>query len=150
MDEKAVIDKALDNIFNSINDLRKAFPQKAFTIDGRLVGDLGEVIATLYYDVKLYTVQQPGHDGESSDGRKIQIKATFKDSLTFRTTPDYYLGLKLFPDGRYEEIYNGPGRIIYQRYKDRKGIGDILLSFPNAELKKLSALVSPADRIKKR
>lgn len=57
MDEKAVIDKALDNIFNSINDLRKAFPQKAFTIDGRLVGDLGEVIATLYYDVKLYTVQ---------------------------------------------------------------------------------------------
>lgn len=130
--------------------MRKAFPQKAFTIDGRLVGDLGEVIATLYYDIKLHTVQQPDHDGESSDGRKVQIKATFKDSLTFRTTPDYYLGLKLFPDGRYEEIYNGPGRIIYQRYKDRKGIGEVLLSFPNARLKKLSALVSPTDRIKKR
>ena len=150
MDDQVTINKALDNIFKSINDLRKAFPQKAFTIDGRLVGDLGEVIATLYYDVKLHTVQQPDHDGESSDGRKVQIKATFKDSLTFRTIPDYYLGLKLFPDGRYEEIYNGPGQIIYQRYKDRKGIGEILLSFPNAELKKLSALVSPTDRIKKR
>lgn len=31
-----------------------------------------------------------GHDGETSDGRKVQIKATFKDKLTFRTTPEYY------------------------------------------------------------
>ncbi len=150
MDEKAAIDKALYNIFKSIDDLRKTFPQKAFTIDGRLVGDVGEVIATLYYDVKLHTVQQADHDGESSDGRKVQIKATFKDSLTFRTIPDYYLGLKLFPDGRYEEIYNGPGRIIYQHYKHRKGIGEKLLSFPIVGLKKLSVLVSPTDRIKKR
>ncbi len=153
MDEKAVIDKALANIFKSIDDLKKAFPQKAFTINGRLFGDLGEVIATLYYYVELYPVQKPVHDGKSSDGRKVQIKATFKNSPTFKTKPDYYLGLKLSKDGGPpEEIYNGLGRTIYQHYKDRnrKGIGEISLSFPIVELKKLSALVSPTDRIKKR
>ena len=150
MDEQATIDKALDNIFKGIYDLQKAFPQKAFTIDGRLVGDLGEVIATLHYNIKLHTGQKADHDGKSSDGRNVQIKATFKDSLTFKTIPDYYLGLKLSRDGTHEEIYNGPGRIIYEHYKHRKGIGEILLSFPNAELKKLSALVSHTDRIQKR
>lgn len=29
------------------------------------------------------------------DGRHVQIKATFKNSLTFRRVPDYYLGFKL-------------------------------------------------------
>jgi len=150
MNKKAIICRALENIFSSIEELRQAFPQKTFTIDGRLVGDVGEVIATLDYNINLYEVQQAGHDGETSDGRKVQVKATFKDSLTFRTIPDYYLGFKLYKDGRYEEIFNGPGRIIYERYQDRKGIGKTLLSFPINELKRLSGLVPYSERIKLR
>ncbi len=45
-----------------------------------------------------------------------QIRATFKDSLTFKTCPDYYLGFKLYADGQYEEVFNGPGRVIRERY----------------------------------
>ena len=93
---------------------------------------------------------QPDHDGETSDGKKVQIKSTFKDSLTFRTVPDYYLGFKLFRDGHYEEIFNGPGRIIYENYQHRKGIGEILLSFPINELKRLSESVPDSERIKLR
>ena len=72
------------------------FPDKAFTIDGRLVEDIGEVIATLEYDIELYEVQRAIHDGETSEGKKVQIKATFKNSLTFKTLPEYYLGFKLY------------------------------------------------------
>ena len=75
---------------------------------------------------------------------------TFKDSLTFRTVPDYYLGFKLFHDGRHEEVFNGPGRIIYERYKHRKGIGETLLSFPVDELKRLSSRIPESERIKLR
>ena len=107
-----IIKQALDNIFTGIKALRQAFPGKEFTIDGRLVGDLGEVIAAMNYDIKLYPISQPCHDGECSDGRKVGVKATFQDSLTFGEVPDYYLGLKLFEDGHYKEIYNGPGRLI--------------------------------------
>jgi uncharacterized protein DUF6998 len=116
-----------------------------------LVGDVGEVIAALEYDVVLHDVSQPNHDATTTDGlRNVQIKATFKDSLTFKTVPDYYLGFKLYPDGRHEEVFNGPGKIIFERYRARKGCGETLLSFPIAELRKLSEQVADGDRVAKR
>ncbi len=57
MNEKMIITKALKNIFSSIDELCNTFPQKSFTIDGHLVGDIGEVIAVLDYDLTLFEVQ---------------------------------------------------------------------------------------------
>lgn len=115
--------EALTLIFDGIERLKKGFPNREFTIDGRLVGDIGEVIAAHEYDVVLDEVCQPDHDATTTNGRRLQIKATLKNSLTFKSTPDYHLGFKLFPNGQYEEVFNGPGRIIYERFKHRKGIG---------------------------
>lgn len=148
--KRAAISEALRLIFQGIEHLKEAFPNRAFTIDGRLVGDLGEVVAALEYDVVLHVVSQPNHDATTSDGRNVQIKATFKDSLTFKTVPDYYLGFKLYPDGHHEEIFNGPGKLIHDRYFARKGVGIVLLSFPVTELRRLSEQVAQSDRIPKR
>ena len=149
--KRAALKEGLRLVFQGITHLKETFPNRAFTIDGRLVGDAGEVIAALEYDVVLHDVSQPNHDATTSDGlRHVQIKATFKDSLTFRTVPDFYLGFKLYPDGSHEEIFNGPGQIILDRYAARKGAGKLLLSFPIAELKKLSATVAHAKRIPRR
>ena len=150
MNKNAAIADALGLIFIGIGKLRDAFPQKYFTIDGRLVGDIGEVIAAIEYDFLPYATIQPGHDGHTSNGLRVQVKATFKNSLTFTTVPDYYLGFKLYEDGHYEEIYNGPGQVIFERYSHRKGIGEKLLSFPVRELAKLSAGVRPEDRVTKK
>jgi hypothetical protein len=150
MPGRQTIAEALALIFDGIALLKKAFPNREFTIDGRLVGDIGEIIAALEYDVVLHDASQPDHDATTPNGRRLQIKATFKDSLTFKTIPDYYLGFKLFPDGRHEEVFNGPGSAIYERYKHRKGIGVQLLSFPNKELKALSRGVLAHERIPKR
>jgi hypothetical protein len=144
------ITDGLGLIFEGISRLRNAFPNRSFTIDGRLVGDIGEVIAALEYDVILDDVSQPDHDATTTDGRRVQIKATFKDSLTFKTCPDYYLGFKLHADGHYEEVFNGPGKLILERYAHRKGIGSQLLSFPIAELERMSSGVGPTERIPRR
>jgi len=141
---------ALALIFEGIDQLTKVFPKRAFTIDGRLVGDVGEAIAAFEYELTLDEVQQPIHDATSKDGRRIQIKATFKNSLTFRQCPDYYLGFKLHPNGDHEEIFNGPGRVILERYKSRKGIGVDLLSFPISELRQLSEAIPADQRIARR
>jgi hypothetical protein len=95
------IREALKLIFRGIKSLEDAFPNRRFTIDGRLVGDIGEVIAELEYDVTLDEKLRPGRDGVTSDHRNVQIKATFKDSLTFGACPDYYLGFKLNNNGDY-------------------------------------------------
>jgi len=147
---RQAITEGLALIFQGIARLREAFPNRAFTIDGRLVGDIGEVIAALEYDVELDNVSRPDHDACTRDGRLVQIKTTFKDSLTFKTCPDYDLGFKLYADGRHEEVFNGPGRVTLRRYGGRKGIGTPLLSFPVGELRSLSAQVDPADRVPRR
>lgn len=150
MPKRKAISEGLALVFQGIERLRTAFPHRRFTVDGRLVGDVGEIIAELDYDIILHEVSQPDHDGNTTEGRNVQVKATFRDSLTFKTTPDYYLGFKLYPDGHYEEIYNGPGRLIKERFAHRSGIGKTLLSFPISDLRELSEQVQPNERIPKR
>jgi|LNAP01.1.fsa_nt_gb hypothetical protein len=150
MSKHDALKKALALVFQGIEQLNKSFPNRKFTIDGRLVGDIGEIIAELEYDIILDEVSQATYDGTTSDGRRVQVKATFQNSLTFKTTPDYLLGFKLFQDGSYEEIYNGPGRLIQEKYAHRKGLGSTLLSFPNTALSELSKNISDNDRIAKK
>jgi hypothetical protein len=147
---RQTITDALALIFRGIDQLNAAFPHRAFTIDGRLVGDIGEVIASLEYDVSLDSVSQASHDGVTSDGRRVQVKATFKGHLTCRSVPDYYLGFQLYRDGRHDEVFNGPGRLIKERFGHRAGFGESLLSFPVAELRRLSATVAEHERIARR
>lgn len=150
MPQRLALTQGLSLVFQGIEKLTTAFPGRRFTIDGRLVGDIGEVIAELEYDLMLHEVSQPEYDAVTPDGRRVQIKVTFKDSLTFTSTPDYYLGFKLNRDGTYEEIYNGPGKSIFERFAHRKGIGAKLLSFSNQALQALSRGVAAQDRIPRR
>ena len=113
------IKTALKSIFQAIQDLKNLKESRHFTIDGRLVGDIGEIIAELDYTLKLTENMQPLYDAVSdADGRQIQIKATFKNTLGFmKAYADndvHYLGLKLYPDGSYEEVFNGPSKLIYE------------------------------------
>jgi hypothetical protein len=144
---KKVIEEALSHIFRGIGMLQKQFSHRLFTIDGRLVGDLGEIIAAAEFDIKLDDRGRAVHDGTTSDGRLVQIKATFQDKLTFKTKPELYLGFKLSRDGGHEVIFNGPGQIIFDHFAHRKDIGVKLLRFPNSKLKELSAKIAEKDRV---
>ena len=151
MTERAAIKHSLGLIFEGIRHLHDAFGgRRKFTIDGRLVGDIGEVMAELHYELSLDETSQPTYDATTKDGRRVQVKATFKESLTLSSVPDLYLGLKLHEDGAFEEIFNGPGQLIAARYAHRKGIGDKLLSFPIKELRLLQLSVADKDRVTRR
>ena len=150
MAAQTTIKEALTSIFCGIKRLHEAFPSRAFTIDGRLVGDIGEVIAELEYDLTLDEVSVPDHDAQMHDGRRVQIKATFKDSLTFTTCPDYYLGFKLHSDGEFEEVFNGPGKLIQEQFSHRKNIGEKQISISIRVLRALSEQVKVADRVPRR
>jgi len=148
MTHRAAINEALRFIFSGIAKLKGRFPSKAFTIDGRLVGDIGEVIAALEYDVTLHEVQTAAHDGVTSDGRKVQVKSTFKKHLTMTAVPELYLGMQLKQDGSHIEIYNGPGILIAQKFAHRTGLGDKQLSFSIDALRELSKKVPDEQRIR--
>ena len=147
MTAQTTIKEALSSIFRGIERLHEAFPSRAFTIDGRLVGDIGEVIAELEYDLTLDEVSVRDHDAQMRNGRRVQIKATFKNSLTFTTCPDYYLGFKLHRDGRSEGVFNGPGTLMLKKFSYRKNIGKKQISIPIMRLRALSDQVDVADRV---
>lgn len=132
-----------------VERLCAAYPKKRFTLDGRLVGDIGEVLVEDAYDVSLFEDMKKHHDGESSDGRLVQIKATMKTSLTFPGDhiPNYYLGVQIHPDGTFTEVFNGPGAIAWEAVKGRGATKNNLYSVPVSVLKKLQAKVPSGDRI---
>lgn len=151
--KKAVIQQELNKIFEAIENLRREFDSKRqFTLDGRIVGDIGEILAELDFEITIDKIQQADHDAITFDGKKVQIKATFKDHLTFNKTPELYLGLKLYEDKEYDVIYNGLGIHIENAFKHRKGIGLKQLSFPIVKLKDIDKEknVDTEDRVKTR
>ena len=58
-----VIEK-LKELHKIVKELNGQYPHKKFTLDGRLVGDIGEVIAEELYQIKLYNKVEPDYDAE--------------------------------------------------------------------------------------
>lgn len=146
------IPDAVKQLLQIVKQLQSVYPKKRFTLDGRLVGDLGEVLVEDAYDIKLHESLQKHHDGITSDGRQVQIKATMKTSLTFPVdhVPDYYLGIRIHGDGTFTEVFNGPGRIAEEAIRNRQPTKTNLHSIPIITLATLNKKVQPRDRIPRR
>ena len=93
-DKMKVIKNKIQRLIKTVNELEEEFPGRHFTLDGHLVGSIGEVMASYYYGISLYTASAPVHDGEV-DGRKVQIKITQQDNIVINEEPDYLIVLYL-------------------------------------------------------
>lgn len=108
------ISKAIREIYRITGELEQAY-HRPFTPDGHLIGSIGEVYASEYYDLELLPPGAQLYDAATSDGRKVQIKLTQtgRVSLSAEAAPDYLLVLKLDKCGVFTEIYNGPGKLPF-------------------------------------
>jgi len=143
------ISKAIKKLLETVDELQRAYPKKKFTLDGRLLGDIGEILVEGAYDLTLFDRLAKHHDGTTSDGRLVQIKATMQNTLTFPVdhVPDYYLGIKIKSDGTFDEIFNGPGSIVAKYISNRKPTKTNLHSVPISSLSKLNLTVPKINKI---
>ena len=143
---------AVKQLCHIVNQLHNAYPKKKFTLDGRLVGDLGEILVEAEYELELHEGLHKYHDAKTPDGRQVQIKTTMKNVLTFPAdhVPDYYLGIKVDPNGTLEEVFNGPGSVAAKSIKKRKPTKNNLHSISINTLAMLNDEVREEDRIHKR
>lgn len=127
-----------------VSALEKAYPGRHFTLDGHLVGSMGEVLAEYYYGVELYPASTPKHDGRVN-GKDVQIKATQRDVVLLGEEPDNLLVLYLANTGAVFEVYNGPGKLAWDSVenKDKRGYKHLRVN----KLMELDAEVKDADRI---
>ena len=103
----------IQELIKIVSDLETVFPGRHFTIDGHLVGSIGEVMAAYYYGIDLYDASTERHDGVV-DGRQVQIKITQRDNTMISAEPDYLIVLYMNKNGNIYEVYNGPGNIAWE------------------------------------
>jgi hypothetical protein len=146
------IKACIAELLQLVGRLSAAYPKKKFTLDGRLVGDIGEALAEREYDLEVFAGQEPHHDARAGDGRLVQIKATMKEKLSFPAdhVPDYYLGIRIKLDGSIEEIFNGPGSVVGKAVADRVCTKNSLHMITLGALKTLNSQVPGGQRIPKR
>lgn len=92
-----------------VAEMEAAFPGRSFTLDGHLIGSIGEVMAAYYYGVELYRTSTKKHD-DVVNCREVQIKITQQDNITISEEPDYLLVLYLTKKGDIYKVCNGRGR----------------------------------------
>lgn len=99
-------------IYSLIDELEAMFRGRHFTPDGHTVGSIGEAIAAHYYGLELLPASTKGRDA-IIETRSVEIKATQGESIALRHEPEHLLVLKLHPNGTWDEVYNGPGNIVW-------------------------------------
>lgn len=103
------VKEQVQKMIQIVKELEADFPGRHFTLDGHLVGSIGEVMAAYYYGIDLYVASAEIHDGEI-DGKKVQIKISQQDNIVINHEPDYLIVLYLRKNGDIFEVYNGPGK----------------------------------------
>ena len=144
METNDYIRDKLYDLFHIVSDLESTFPDRKFTLDGHLLGSIGEVLAEYYYGIKLSPNNSKTHDGEI-DGKNVQIKITQGSSVDINDKPDYLIVFFLHKsDGCVYEVYNGPGDFL----KDCKKTNNGWYSRQITALSKLDKNVIEEKRIK--
>lgn len=119
---------------------------KKFTPDGHLVGSIGEVVAAYMYDLLLLPNSNQLHDGETRDGRQVQIKATQANrGVALRGKPDHIIVLQLSKDGTATEVFNGPGAIVWECCGECQDNGQRCISL--SKLRELMKQVPAAHQV---
>ena len=135
----------IKELYKITNELEDAYPGRKFTIDGHLVGSIGEVIVAEKYGLELLPNSTETHDAVSPDGKYVQIKATQIKRIAISSEPEYAIVIKMFPDGSWEEVYNGPGNLVWDNAGKIQKNGQRPISL--SKLKSLMTSVDENERI---
>lgn len=149
---------SLNKQYNELSDENEAHHKPKFTLDGKLVGDIGEVLAANAYGLKLFRANKHRYDGcvLENENKKVQIKSTIQGHIYFprdrEKTPDYFLAILINNDGTFEELYNGTGEFIWENYilnSNTSLKGKYPFSLSINKLRALNKEASNTDKIKR-
>jgi hypothetical protein len=106
------------------------------------------VLRQYYYGLNLYACSNPGHDAHVDDC-KVEIKATQGDRVALRSGPERLLVFRLFKDGLFEEVYNGPGAPVWALFDGRARPSNGQFQVSLTQLRRLMKTVPQDQRLKR-
>jgi Family of unknown function (DUF6998) len=129
----------IDQLYQSTDALERLFPGRKFTLDGHLVGSVGEVVASYMFDLNLNAASTKDHNARCPDGRRVEIKLAQGKGVAIRHEPEHLLVLSRPKGATIEVIYDGPGDIVWNasgkmQKNGQRPIGLAKLALLNADL----------------
>ena len=146
-DRTAKVGRLIQSLYDVVRQLENEFvdEKRKFTLDGHLVGSVGEVVAAYSFGLTLLPASEKTHDAKK-DGKMIQIKLTGGNkSVALSSKPDHLIVLQL-QKLKFELVYNGPGAAPWANCSGdpaNRGQRPIRLT----TLRRLQAQVSDSERI---
>ena len=144
--------RAIDEVPNLVADLYRIvdrleglFHGRPFTVDGHLLGSIGEVLAAYHYGLDLTAPSTKGCDAQSAWVGGIEIKTTQRKSVAFRSEPPHLLVFQLDRTGRADEVFNGPGKLVWPFVGNRQKNGQSSITL--SKLRELQRIVPPTERL---
>jgi hypothetical protein len=134
-------------LYATVKNLEEMFPGRHFTPDGLMVGSLGECLVADAYGLELQTASNKGYDAITHSGLEVEITATQTNTVAFRSQPQHTIIIKILPDGTFEEIYNGPGALVWDQFKGKRLPTNGQFQISLIKLRKLNRSVAQADRV---
>lgn len=132
------------DLYRIVDELEALYPGRKFTPDGHLVGSIGEALVAEKYGLTLMPASNKGYDATDADERRIEIKCTGADHFAFRHEAECVIAVVLKRDGSIEEVYNGPGGLVWDLFKHRKLPSNGQHRISVSRLRKLGA-VTPSN-----
>lgn len=123
------------------------FPGRHFTPDGQMVGSIGECLVADAYGLELMNASNKGYDALSPSGLQVEIKATQAKSVAFRSQPEHTIAIKILPNGTFEEIFNGPGNLVWRQFDGKPLPSNGQYQISLNKLKELNKQVDKSQRI---
>jgi hypothetical protein len=134
-------------LYSTVADLEGMFPGRHFTPDGHMVGSIGECMVADAYGLELMAASNKGFDAVTSDGLQVEIKATQSNAVAFRSEPEHTIIIKILKSGTFEEIYNGPGDMVWQQFAGKKTPNNGQFQISLNKLKELNMRVDESNRV---
>lgn len=141
------LQRLVRGLYETVRKLENMFPGRHFTPDGHMVGSLGECLVADAYGLELLVASNKGHDALTPLGRRVEIKATQGNTVAFRSEPEHAIVIKIFPDGTFEEVYNGPGSLVWAQFGGKRLPSNGQFQITLARLKLLGGSVTEEVRI---
>lgn len=136
--------------YRAMLDRQRSAVELKFTLDGNLVGDIGEALAAQLFGIRLVEAKSTeGIDGFAPDGRTVQVKATGTGrGPAFRcveTRADHLLFFDLdFDRCRGAVVYNGPEHYAVRHLPD---VFANQRQLSRLQIRAADAMVRPDERL---
>jgi hypothetical protein len=137
--QKIALPAPVAELYRAIEKLQKAYGRK-FTLDGHVLGSIGEVVAQETFGFELLPMSARAHDAHCKIRGAVQVKITGGKSIAMRQNCNHLIVLKVVNPQEAEVVYDGPGSPVWNAAGRMQSNGQRSISL--RKLVNLSAVLS--------